>query len=278
VQGDTSTALSGALAAFYRQVPVAHVEAGLRTHDLSAPFPEEGNRQMISRIARLHCAPTALAVAKLRAEGIEADNIVMTGNTVVDAIRWVARQPGGLPVLPAAFVDGRRRCVLATLHRRESFGSALTGMLGAIRTLADDADLDLNFVLPVHPNPNVHSLVHELLGGHPRVALLPPLGYRELAAVMAQSWLVLTDSGGLQEEAPSLHKPVLVLRDVTERPEGVATGVAELVGTRPANIVAAVRRLAHDEASYRRMAEATNPYGDGCAAIAILNAIAQRST
>jgi UDP-N-acetylglucosamine 2-epimerase (non-hydrolysing) len=277
VQGDTSSALAGALAGFYAQVAVAHVEAGLRTYDLAAPFPEEGNRQLISRIASLHCAPTALALQQLQQEQVAPAAIALTGNTVVDAIRWVTARHQAVPDLPPAFGRPGRRWVLTTLHRRESFGPTLVGMLRAIRTLADDDGLDLGFVFPVHPNPNVRALVHEILGRHPRIALLPALGYTELAAVLARSWLVLTDSGGLQEEAPSLHKPVLVLRDVTERPEGVTTGAAELVGTDPARLVAAVRRLAGDGQRYERMAAAVNPYGDGRAALAILDAIAARS-
>lgn len=272
VQGDTSSALAGALAGFYAGVPVVHVEAGLRTHDLAAPFPEEGNRQMISRIARLHCAPTAFAVQQLKREQIAPALIVHTGNTVVDAIRWVAERHSALPALPADWRDGSR-FILTTLHRRESFGAPLVGMLRAIRALADDPSLKLAFVFPVHPNPNVQQRVYEVLGGHSRIALLPPLSYTELAAVLAKSWLVLTDSGGLQEEAPSLHKPVLVLRDATERPEGVETGAAELVGTDPDALMKSVQRLVAEPWRYAQMASAINPYGDGLAAVAILAAI-----
>ena len=273
VQGDTSSALGGALAAFYAGVSVAHVEAGLRTHDLAAPFPEEGNRQMISRITRLHCAPTRLAVQQLLQENISPARIVQTGNTVVDAVRWVAKRYTTLPPLPAAWQDDGTRLVLTTLHRRESFGAPMEGMLQAIRALADDAALKLGFVFPVHPNPNVRQQVLRILGDHPRIALLPALGYTELAAVLARCWLVLTDSGGLQEEAPSLHKPVLVLRDVTERPEGIDSGAAELVGTRPDALIASVRRLVNDPERHARMSRAPNPYGDGMAAAAILQAV-----
>lgn len=273
VQGDTSSALAGALAGFYGGVKVAHVEAGLRTYNLAAPYPEEGNRQLISRIASLHCAPTDIAVHQLLAEQIPQQQVVQTGNTVVDAIRWVAARHTALPPLPAAWQAAGSRLVLTTLHRRESFGATLTGMLHAIRALAEDDALNLAFVFPVHPNPNVRQLVHDILGGCARIALLPALGYTELAAVLAHSWLVLTDSGGLQEEGPSLHKPVLVLRDVTERPEGVTSGAAELAGTDPQRLMAAVRRLANDDAAYQRMAQAHNPYGDGAAAAAILAAL-----
>ncbi|WP_394780714.1 non-hydrolyzing UDP-N-acetylglucosamine 2-epimerase [Undibacterium sp.] len=277
VQGDTSSAMAGALGGFYAGIPVAHVEAGLRTYNLAAPFPEEGNRQIISRVARLHCAPTAYAAQRLLLEQLPAEYIVETGNTVVDAIRWVAQRHKALPEALNDWAGGNeasgRKWVLTTLHRRESFGATLEGMLHAIRSLADDPALGLAFVFPVHPNPNVQAIVHRILGNHPHIALLPPLGYTELAAVLAKCWLVLTDSGGLQEEAPSLHKPVLVLREVTERPEGVETGAAELVGTDPATLIASVRRLVTDQARYERMAGADNPYGNGAAASAILDAM-----
>jgi len=271
VQGDTSTALAGALGGFFAGVPVIHVEAGLRTYDLSAPFPEEGNRQMISRITRLHCAPTQRAYKQLLSEQIPPAHVVLTGNTVVDAIRWVAARNHSLPLLP--FPVQGQRLVLTTLHRRESFGATLEGMLHAIRQLADRSELGLVFIFPMHPNPNVRQQVELILGGHPRIALLEPLNYIELAGVLAHCWLVLTDSGGLQEEAPSLAKPVLVLRDVTERPEGIETGAAELVGTEPSRLISAVERLHAEPNRYRRMTEAANPYGNGLAAEAILNAI-----
>lgn len=273
VQGDTSSALAGALAGFYGGVSVAHVEAGLRTYNLAAPFPEEGNRQMISRIARLHCAPTGYAVERLREEMIASECIVQTGNTIVDAIRWVAQRHSAMPPLPEAWCADGTRLVLTTLHRRESFGATLAAMLHAIRALADDEALKLGFVFLVHPNPSVCENVHAILGGHPRIALLTPLGYAELAAVLDRCWLVLTDSGGLQEEAPSLQKPVLVLRDVTERPEGIETGAAELIGTDPIALQVAVRRLVNEPDRYERMASAVNPYGDGHAASAILDAL-----
>jgi UDP-N-acetylglucosamine 2-epimerase (non-hydrolysing) len=272
VQGDTSSALAGALAAFYAGIPVAHVEAGLRTYNLGAPFPEEGNRQMISRIASLHCTPTAQASKNLLAENISTERIVLTGNTVVDAIRWVVDQPSAVPVMPPNW-NFNRRIVLVTLHRRESFGNILSGLLHAIRSLADDDILNLAFVFPVHPNPNVRDMVHQILGDHPRIALLLPLAYTALADVLSKAWLVITDSGGLQEEAPSLHKPVLVLRDVTERPEGVETGAAVLVGTDPNRLIALVNTLANNECVYLDMKNAKNPYGDGHAAEAILLAI-----
>ena len=277
VQGDTSSALAGALAAFYAGVKVAHIEAGLRTYDLTAPFPEEGNRQIISRIAHLHCAPTHHATKQLQQEHVPSAHILQTGNTVVDAIQWVVNRhavmPSALKPWCTADMKANAPWVLTTLHRRESFGEPLKGMLLAILALANDDTLNLHFVFPVHPNPNVHALVHQILGGHPRIILLPPLGYIELATVLAQSWLVLTDSGGLQEEAPSLRKPVLVLRDTTERPEGLETGAALLVGTDPQHIIDQVKALVLDGARYQKMVEAENPYGNGMAATAILKAI-----
>jgi UDP-N-acetylglucosamine 2-epimerase (non-hydrolysing) len=276
VQGDTSSALAGALAAYYAGIPVVHVEAGLRTYNLDAPFPEEGNRQMISRVASLHCTPTIQASKNLLAENIPAGMIVVTGNTAVDAIRWVADQPKGASVLPSKWHAGRR-LVLVTLHRRESFGNILTGLLYAIRSLADDDSLNLYFVFPVHPNPNVRDTVHRILGSHPMIALLPPLAYTDMADILSKAWLVVTDSGGLQEEAPSLHKPVLVLRDVTERPEGVETGSSVLVGTDPEKLIAQVNMLSNNGSSYLKMKNARNPYGDGQAAEAILLAIQRAS-
>ena len=275
VQGDTSSALAGALAGFFAGIPVAHVESGLRTYDLSAPFPEEGNRQIISRIAALCCTPTATAGLNLLQERIPESRIVQTGNTAVDAIHWVAKRHTALPVALDLWQNALRgrRWVLTTLHRRESFGAQLDGMLHAIRTLADDENLNLAFIFPVHPNPSVKKSVYRILGNHPSIVLLPALKYPELAAILAHSWIVLTDSGGLQEEGPSLKKPVLVLRDVTERPEGVETGAAELVGTDPSTIIDRVRQLASDPEIYYKMQNADNPYGDGHAASSILRAI-----
>ena len=256
VQGDTSTTLAGALAAFHRRVKVAHVEAGLRTGDLARPFPEEANRQLVDRLSTLLFAPTEGARAALAAEGIPAAKVAVTGNPGIDALlRVAARLPPG---------EGRTD-VLVTVHRRESFGAPLAGILDGIRDLAAHFPR-ARFLLPVHPNPEVAPRVAGVLGGLPNVELARPLDYPALVTALRGCRFVLTDSGGLQEEAPALGKPVLVLREVTERPEGVALGVARLVGTAPERIVDEGTRLLADEAAYRAMARVALPYGDGCAA------------
>lgn len=264
VQGDTTSALAGALAAFYARVPVAHVEAGLRTHDLDAPFPEEMNRQVIGRLARWHFAPTPEARANLLAEGVGAAGIEVTGNTSIDALRQVTAER--LSVAPSEFIpsDGER-LLLVTAHRRESFGAGFQSICAALREIVARFE-DLRVVYPVHPNPNVRGPVEELLGNHPRIRLVAPLPYGEFVALLGATWAVLTDSGGLQEEAPGLGKPVLVMRDATERPEPIAAGTAVLVGTDVERIVAAVTRLHDDPAAYAAMATAKNPFGDGHAA------------
>jgi UDP-N-acetylglucosamine 2-epimerase (non-hydrolysing) len=268
VQGDTTTALAAAMAAFYARVPIAHVEAGLRSGDLSSPFPEEMNRRMIDQIADLLLAPTRGAADHLMGEGFAPQRIHVTGNTVVDAlcavrdrIRLRALAIPGLPEEKAA----GKRIVLVTAHRRESFGGPLVEMLKALRQIARD-NPDVLLVYPVHLNPNVDGPARTILGGEDRIVLLPPLGYVEFVALLERSSLVLTDSGGVQEEAPTFGIPILVMRDNTERPEGIAAGVARLVGTSGANIVREASRLIADTAAYRQMASAANPYGDGQAA------------
>jgi UDP-N-acetylglucosamine 2-epimerase (non-hydrolysing) len=259
VQGDTTTALVAALAAFYRRVPVGHVEAGLRTNDRHAPFPEEINRRLVSVLTTWHFAPTPGARDALLGEGIAAANVLVTGNTVIDALRHVlATTEPPLGTLPAP----GRRLLLVTAHRRESFGPPLESLCRAIRRIADRHP-DLEVCYPVHPNPNVREPVHRILGAHPRVQLLEPLDYVAFAHLLARADIVLTDSGGIQEEGPALGKPVLVARDVTERPEAVAAGVAELVGTDEERIVTRVGRLLDDPAAYAAMARAVSPYGDG---------------
>lgn len=259
VQGDTTTALCGALAAFYERVPVAHVEAGLRTGVLDNPFPEELNRRLIGRVARWHFAPTARAAGHLRAEGVPAEQVITTGNTVVDNLLWVLAEGAGR----SAFrTDGRR--VLLTLHRRENQGDRMRSMGAALRRLADRGDVEI--VLPLHRSPAVREALLPALAGHPGVRVVDPLDYLDFAATLEACDLVLTDSGGLQEEAPSLGKPALVLRTTTERPEAVEAGAARLVGTDPETILAAAERLLDDPDAYRRMAGAGNPFGDGHAA------------
>lgn len=274
VQGDTTTALAAAMAAFYARVPVAHVEAGLRSGERYSPFPEEVNRRMIDQIAELLLAPTRSAADHLLAEGFAPASVHVTGNTVVDALLAVRERIRLDPVAIPGLAEERalgKRIVLVTAHRRESFGAPLVDMMKALRQIARD-NPDVLVVYPVHLNPNVDGPARAILAGEERVALLPPLGYLEFVALLERSTLVLTDSGGVQEEAPSFGKPILVMREVTERPEGIAAGVARLVGTSGADIVREANRLLADPAAYRAMAAAVNPYGDGQSArrIAVL--------
>jgi UDP-N-acetylglucosamine 2-epimerase (non-hydrolysing) len=258
-QGDTTTTLAAALCSFYHKVPFGHVEAGLRTGNLYGPFPEEMNRVLASRVARWHFAPTQQAARNLLGEGVPAANVQVTGNTVIDALLQVALQCHECPV-PAGL-----RLVLVTAHRRENFGPPLVNICRAIRHLADHRP-DVQFLYPMHPNPNVRSVVSDLLGSHPRIRLVEPLDYRAFVAAMQQAHLILTDSGGVQEEAPALGKPVLVLREETERPEAVSAGVVRLVGTDFDRIVAESTKLLDDCAYYATMAHGVSPYGDGRAA------------
>jgi UDP-N-acetylglucosamine 2-epimerase len=274
VQGDTTTAMAAALAAFYERTSVAHVEAGLRTNDRYRPFPEELNRRLVDQLSTALFAPTALAREALLREGFPDGRILVTGNTVVDAIHHL-RATGGTRRRHAAGLDLEAipgRLVLVTSHRRESFGEGLAAICRALVRIAERAP-DVTVVYPVHLNPNVDGPVRAALGGHPRIVLLPPVSYVELAALLERAHLVLTDSGGIQEEAPSFRKPVLVLRDVTERPEGVAAGVAALVGTGEERIVEETLRLLADRAAYERMASGASPYGDGRAAERIVEAL-----
>lgn len=268
VQGDTATALAGALAAHLGRIPLAHVEAGLRSGHLDAPFPEEANRRMADLLADWCFAPTTLAAERLRSEGVAAGKIEVTGNTVVDALE--AMRPRFSPPERAR---PDRPLVVVTTHRRESFGEPLVRLCRAVRTLADDATIPIEIVWPLHPNPEVRRVVEREMAGAGGVRLLPPRTYLEFLSLVAAAALVLSDSGGIQEEAPSLGVPVLVLRDVTERPEGIAAGWLELVGTDPDRIVtAARRRLAAGGAAPRG---AANPYGDGRAAGRIVDRLAR---
>lgn len=268
VQGDTTTTFCAALAAFYQDIPVGHVEAGLRTRDLRRPFPEEANRRLTDTLAN-HCfAPTERARANLLAEGIPPERITVTGNTGIDALFMLENEAGDSHIL--AQMDLRSRIVLVTAHRRESFGAPLEAICRAIRRLVLE-NPDVSVLYPVHPNPHVRSVVYRHLDDCPSVFLVEPLPYPDLIHVMRRATLVLTDSGGIQEEAPSFGKPVLVLRDVTERPEGVEAGVAIPVGTDEDRIVAEVSRLLRDRSAYAAMARRVNPYGDGKAADRILD-------
>jgi UDP-N-acetylglucosamine 2-epimerase (non-hydrolysing) len=264
-EGDTTTVLAAALAAYYNRIPFGHVEAGLRTADKYAPFPEEMNRRLAAAITDLHFAPTPRARENLLREGVAPEAIHVCGNPVVDAVQRIAAADAAAVVLPAgieALLARAARPVLVTAHRRESFGPPLESICQALREIAD-ADPAVGIVFPVHPNPNVRSTVNAVLGGHERILLCEPLNYLQFIQVMKRVHLILTDSGGVQEEAPSLRKPVLVLREKTERPEGIAAGVARLVGTDRERIVREALRLLGSAEEYRRMVAATNPYGDG---------------
>jgi UDP-N-acetylglucosamine 2-epimerase (non-hydrolysing) len=267
-QGDTTTVMTAALAAFYRRIPFGHVEAGLRTHDLDNPFPEEMNRLVAGHLARWHFAPTQRSRRNLLREGIADASIHVTGNTVIDALLEVAARdwPLGVPLDPA------KRLVLVTAHRRENFGEPLRAVCRAIRTLVDRYP-DIEVVYPVHPNPNVKAVVLELLDGHPGIHLCEPLDYAPFVEAQKRAFLILTDSGGVQEEAPALGKPVLVMRSETERPEAVEEGVVRLVGTDEALIVSEASRLLDDAQAYRDMARGASPYGDGKASQRIVSVL-----
>jgi len=266
VQGDTTTAFAAGLAAFYEQIPVGHVEAGLRTDNLLDPFPEEANRRLLSQLASLHFAPTTKAEANLQASGV-VGQISVTGNTVIDALLLMA-QTASEPKFDG--IDWQhQRVILATVHRRENWGERLVQIASGIRQVLDRHD-DTSLLLPLHRNPTVREPLQRLLGDHPRVVMTEPLDYDRLVAVMKRCTLLLTDSGGLQEEAPALGKPVLVLRRTTERPEAVEAGTARLVGTEPSSIVDEASRLLSDASAYEAMSRAVNPFGDGHASQRIL--------
>jgi UDP-N-acetylglucosamine 2-epimerase (non-hydrolysing) len=269
VQGDTTTAFAAALAAFYQQIPVGHVEAGLRTDDLFNPYPEEANRRLVSQIAQLHFAPTQLSAENLKRSGI-VEGIHQTGNTVIDALLMVAATQPECPI--PSLVWENYRTILATVHRRENWGEPLKGIAeGFLRTLERFPDTAL--VLPLHRNPTVREPLTQMLGEHPRVFLTEPLDYTNLVGAIQRAHLLMTDSGGLQEEAPSLGKPVLVLRDTTERPEAVHAGTAKLIGTNADDIFEAASELLTDTALYDQMATAVNPFGDGHASEQIVEIV-----
>jgi UDP-N-acetylglucosamine 2-epimerase (non-hydrolysing) len=269
VQGDTTTAFAATLAAFYQQIPVGHVEAGLRTDELYNPYPEEANRRLISQLAQLHFAPTTLAVENLKRSGV-VGKIHLTGNTVIDALLTVAERqpPCNIPGLDWE----QYRVILATVHRRENWGEPLQGIAQGFLQILDKFP-DTALLLPLHRNPTVREPLQAALGDHPRVFLTEPLDYAELVGAIQRCYLLLSDSGGLQEEAPSLGKPVLVLRETTERPEAVDAGTAKLVGTNPTEITAAASQLLSDTGAYKVMANAINPFGDGRSAERILEIV-----
>jgi UDP-N-acetylglucosamine 2-epimerase (non-hydrolysing) len=278
LQGDTTTVLAAALAAFYRNVPVGHVEAGLRTGNLRSPFPEEANRVLATRLAALHFAPTEATAANLLREGVPDKRVFVTGNTVIDALLHVVREveadPPSIPGLPVNALPEGQRFVLITGHRRENFGDGFERICRALAALAERFP-DVAFVFPVHLNPNVRDPVDRILRGRSNVYLTEPQGYREFIDLFRRCAFVITDSGGLQEEAPTLGKPVLVMRDTTERPEGVAVGAVRLVGADYDGIVGAASELLVDPAAIAAMSGKANPYGDGNASTKILDHVAE---
>jgi UDP-N-acetylglucosamine 2-epimerase (non-hydrolysing) len=293
IQGDTTTVMATALAAFYQHIPVGHVEAGLRTHNRYAPFPEEINRRLTSVLATYHFAPTQSAVNSLLAEGVPKERIYLTGNPVIDALLWVMKLPPSArtrAVLCSLGLNKKREedssgleytasgplnpLILVTAHRRENFGQPLESICRALRALVE-RNSEMQVVYPVHFNPQVRETAYRIICNHPRIHLLDPLPYETFAHLMKVSYLILTDSGGIQEEAPALGKPVLVLREVTERPEAVEAGTVKVIGTDSNRIVSEVERLVYDEEGYRRMVSSVSPYGDGHAAEQIVQTIVQ---
>jgi UDP-N-acetylglucosamine 2-epimerase (non-hydrolysing) len=277
VHGDTLTTMMASIACYFRRVPVGHVEAGLRSGDIYSPWPEEVNRKVTGVITDLHFAPTATAAAALRAENVPEGAIHVTGNTVIDALLFAQTRIAADPSLAPAIAPLRerfagKRIIAVTAHRRENFGAGMREIARGLQALALRDDVAI--IYPLHPNPNVGEVMRPALAGHDNIALIAPLDYLDFVAMMAASDIVLTDSGGIQEEAPSLGKPVLVMRDTTERPEGVAAGTARLVGADAAMIVAEASRLLDDSEAYRGMATAHNPYGDGTASRQIAQHIA----
>lgn len=273
VQGDTTTVMAVAMACFYCRIPIGHVEAGLRTWDMSNPFPEEANRVIAGKLARWHFAPTVGSRQNLIKEGVPAADIIVTGNTVIDALLMSANQDVGLSVP----LDSSRRVVLVTSHRRENFGEPFRNICRALRTLAE-RNPEVEFLYPVHPNPNIKDVAYEFLGGVRNFILCEPLDYLPFIAAMKRAYIILTDSGGVQEEAPALGKPVLVLRDETERPEAVEQGVVKLVGANYERIIEETQRLLDDESAYKSMARGVSPYGDGHAAERIVKTLREYFT
>jgi UDP-N-acetylglucosamine 2-epimerase (non-hydrolysing) len=278
VQGDTTTAMAAALSAYYHKIPVDHVEAGLRSGDIYSPFPEEVNRKVVGSLASWHFAPTARAADALIRENVSPDRVIVTGNTVIDALLETEKRIGSFKDIKRAIDNelpdpgDNRRIVLVTAHRRENFDGGMDRIASAILKLAENEDVLI--VYPVHPNPNVRDLMHATLGGRPNIRLLPPLEYVPFVYLLSRCDFVLTDSGGVQEEAPALGKPVLVMRDTTERPEGIDAGTARLVGTDPHQIHSEAMRLLRDRGHYEKMSRAHNPFGDGHASERILDVLA----
>jgi UDP-N-acetylglucosamine 2-epimerase (non-hydrolysing) len=276
VQGDTATAMTGALASYYHRIPVSHVEAGLRSGDIYAPWPEEVNRKIVGSIADQHFAPTERAARALRSENVSDERIHVTGNTVVDALILAKAMVEADPCLSSRWDGikkhhGNRRIILVTCHRRENFGDGVLNIVNALQTILSREDVAV--VLPVHPNPNVHDVFAAHLSDHPRVVLISPQEYTDFVSLLSMCHLVLTDSGGVQEEAPTFGKPVLVMRETTERPEGIEAGTARLVGANYEKIVEETFRLLDDDETYAAMARSHNPFGDGRASERIVKVL-----
>lgn len=275
VQGDTVTTFGAALSAYYNRVKVAHVEAGLRTGDKYDPYPEEINRSLISRFSDFNFCPTEGAKGNLIREGVDKDTIYITGNTVIDALLWALKRPHNLLSEVIGNIDpGREKVILLTTHRRESFGAPMEGVFHAIKEVVR-RNSDIRVIFPVHPNPNVRDTAQKIFGGDERVSLIDPPGYLDFVHLMKSSYLILTDSGGICEEAPSLKKPVLLFRDVTERPEALTARTAILVGRRPEDIIFWVEKLVSDRKEYERYISRENPFGDGKAAEKIIKVLSE---
>ncbi|MBT5856614.1 UDP-N-acetylglucosamine 2-epimerase (non-hydrolyzing) [bacterium] len=273
VQGDTTTAFSGALAAFYNKIPVGHIEAGLRSSDMMAPYPEEGNRRLISVLGTAHFTPTEKSSQNLKSEGVKR-GIHEVGNTVIDALLWTSKKIKGESDRynqTFSYLDNKKPLILVTAHRRENFGEGINQICQALRTIVEETGAEI--IYPVHPNPNIKGPVTEALSEVAGIHLVDPVDYDELVYLMNRCHIIITDSGGIQEEGPSLNKPILVLRDVTERPEGIDVGAAKLVGTDTATIVAEAKRLITNQTAYQAMANIPNPYGDGLASFRIVEAL-----
>jgi len=273
VQGDTTTVMTVAMACFYRRIPIGHVEAGLRTWDIQNPFPEEANRVIAGKLATWHFAPTDGSRQNLLKDGVSDESIVVTGNTVIDALFMAAERELSIGIA----LDEKKRMVLVTSHRRENFGEPFREICRALRKLAED-NPNVQFLYPVHPNPNVKDVAYEFLSSLENFVLCDPLDYAPFVAAMKQAYIIVTDSGGVQEEAPALGKPVVVLRDETERPEAVSEGVVKLVGPNYERIVEAVQRLLDDQTSYDAMARGVSPYGDGKATNRIIDTLRKHFT
>lgn len=277
VHGDTTTAFGASLASYYHKIPIAHIEAGLRTNNLYSPFPEEANRQLVSRLVTYHFAPTESAKQNLLSEGVNEQKVFVTGNTVIDALLDIAKSIQSKNTTLEEYEVSKKKIILVTGHRRENFGEGLLNICEALKKIAMQ-NPDIDIVYPVHLNPNVQKPVHEILSNISNIYLIKPLDYEPFVYLMTKSYIILTDSGGIQEEAPSLGKPVLVMRDATERPEALGAGTVKLVGTHKNIIINEVNNLISNKFAYKKMSESCNPYGDGKASKRIVKIISSIAT